>query len=156
MSGQEQRLEISVQDAQKPSEGGRRLVSIFNEMEKKQLDFLDEAGKSIIERVSTMLAVLFAITAFGNDFPPTYLNGNVVAKMLVVGTLVSYLSAMGAGLWGIHPRSYRHYLYNVSRLGNELERITKQKMLWLRIAGVLFSLGTVSLSALIISIIWPI
>ena len=94
------------------------------------------------------------MTAFGSNFPPAYLKGNLPAKVLVMITLILYLAAMGAGMWAIKPRYYRHYTYNVSRLGKELEKITKHKMFWLRVAGILFVLGSVALAVLIVSIIW--
>jgi hypothetical protein len=78
----------------------------------------------------------------------------VSTKVLVVVTLVLYLGAMAAGVLAIQPRSYRRYLYNVTRLGEELEKITKYKMRWLRIAGVLFTLGSLALAAPIVIIIW--
>jgi hypothetical protein len=146
--------QIPIYDSQEPSEEGKQLVTLFNEMESKQLDFLDESGKSIIERIATFLAVLFGVTAFGSNFPPAYLKGNLPAKALVIITLILYLAAMGAGIWAIQPRYYRHYTYNVSRLGKELEKITKHKMFWLRVAGILFALGSVALAVLIVSIIW--
>lgn len=152
MSEQQQ---IPIYDSQEPSEEGKQLVTLFNEMESKQLDFLDESGKSIIERIATFLAVLFGVTAFGSNFPPAYLKGNLPAKVLVIITLILYLAAMGAGIWAIQPRYYRHYTYNVSRLGKELEKITKHKMFWLRVAGILFGIGTVTLAVLIVSIILP-
>jgi hypothetical protein len=123
-------------------------------MESKQLDFLDASGKSIIERIATFLAVLFGVTAFGSNFPPAYLKGNLPAKALVIITLILYLTAMGGGMWAMQPRYYRHYTYNVSRLGKELEKITKHKKFRLRVAGILFALGSVALAALIVSIVW--
>ncbi len=158
MSSQQQQQQppIPVQDSQEPSEEGKQLVSLFTEMEHKQLDFLDESGKSIIERVSALLAVLFAVTAFSKTFPPAYLKGNMTAKVFVIVTLIFYFLALGAGMWGIQPRYYKRYTYNVSRLGRELEKITKHKMLWLRVAGVLFALGTATLAILIITIIWTV
>jgi hypothetical protein len=146
--------QIPIYDSQEPSEEGNRLVALFTEMENKQLDFLDESGKSIIERIATFLAVLFGVTAFGSNFPPAYLKSNLPAKVLVIVTLIFYLAAMGAGIWAIQPRYYKRYTYNVSRLGKELEKITKHKMFWLRVAGILFVLGSVALAALIILIIW--
>jgi hypothetical protein len=146
--------QIPIHDSQEPSEEGKQLVAIFNEMESKQLDFLDQSGKSIIERIATFLAVLFGVTAFGSNFPPAYLKGNLQAKVLVIITLILYLAAMGAGIWAIQPHNYRHYTYNVSRLGKELEKITKHKMFWIRVASILFALGSISLAVLIVSIIW--
>lgn len=153
MNNQEQ---ITIQDSQEPSEEGKRLVTLFTEMENKQLDFLDESGKSIVERIATFLAVLFGVTVLSNNFPPPYLKGNLSSKILVIVTLVFYLAAMAAGIWAIQPRYYRRYTYNVSALGRELEKITKHKMFWLRAAGILFTLGSVALAALIISIIWAV
>ena len=151
MSEQQQ---IPIYDSQEPSEEGKQLVTLFNEMESKQLDFLDESGKSIIERIATFLAVLFGVTAFGSNFPPAYLKGNLLAKELVIITLIFYLAAMGAAIWASQPRYYRHSTYNVSRLGKELEKITRHKMFWLWVAGILFALGSVALAVLIVSIIW--
>src|SRR5438876_3558 len=127
---------------QEPSEEDTRLIKLFDGMEDKQLDFLDESGKSIIERIATFLAVLFGVTALGNNFPPPYLKGNYTAKWLVIVTLVFYLLAMMAGVLAIQPRIYRRYTHNLSALGRELGRIRRYKMRWLRVAGVLFVLGS--------------
>ena len=148
--------QLTIHDSQEPSEEGKQLVAFFTEMEHKQLDFLDESGKSIIERTATFLAVLFGVTVLSNNFPPLYLKGNLPAKVLVLATLVVYLAAMAAGIWAIQPRSYRRYTYNVSALGRELEKITHHKLFWLRLAGILFALGSIALAALIVSIIWAV
>ena len=146
--------QIPMLPTERPTDEQKRLVTLFADMESKQLDFLDKSGKSLIERIATFLVVLFGVTAFGSNFPPAYLKGNLPAKVLVIITLILYLAAMGAGIWAIQPRYYRHYTYNVSRLGKELEKITKHKMFWLRVAGILFVLGSVALAVLIVSIIW--
>lgn len=150
----EQQQQVPIYDSQEPSEEGKRLVTIFADMESKQLDFLDESGKSIIERIATFLAILFAITAFGDKFPPPYLKDNLSAKWLVIITLVLYLAAMAAGIWAIQPRYYKYYQYNASKLREELDKITRHKMRWLRVAGILLALGSVALAALIVSLVW--
>ena len=61
--------QIPIQDTQEPSEESKQLVTLFTDMENKQLDFLDESGKSIIERIVTFLAVLFGVTALSSNFP---------------------------------------------------------------------------------------
>ena len=152
MNKQQQQIEI--QDSQQPSEEGKQVAEIFSEMRKKQLDFLDESGKSMIERIATFLAVLFAVTAFSNNFPPAYLKGIMPSKIMVIVTLVLYLLAMGAAILTIQPRLYDVPLYNVTRMGEELKKITNYKMRRLRVAGVLFALGSVALAVLIIFIIW--
>lgn len=146
--------QIEVQDSQELSEEGRQLAQIFSDMRSKQLDFLDESGKSLIERVATFLAVLFAITAFSNNFPPAYLKGNLPAKIMVVVTLVLYLGALGTAVLAIQPRLYDVPQYNVTRMGEKLKAIMLYKMRLLRVAGILFALGSLALAILIISIIW--
>jgi hypothetical protein len=146
--------QIPIQDAQEPSEESKQLITLFNEMESRQLEFLDESGKSLIERVATFLAILFGVSILSPTFPPSYLKGNMTAKGLVIGILACYLGAMAAGMWAIQPRPYRRYLYNVSRLKSELEKITKRKTTWLRVGGILFVLGSVALALLIIWIVW--
>ena len=151
MSEQEQNSIIEGQD---PSEESKQLVALFHDLESRQLDFLDDAAKSVVERVATFLAILFGVTAFGSTFPPPYLKDNTAAKALVIVTLVLYLIALGAGMWAIQPRYYRGYIYNVSQMKKELEKITKRKMFWLRFAGILFAVGSVALAALVVAIIW--
>ena len=151
MSEQDQ---APVIEGQEPSEESKQLVALFHDLESRQLDFLDEAAKSVVERVATFLAILFGVTAFGSTFPPPYLKDNTAAKTLVIVTLVLYLIALGAGMWAIQPRYYRGYIYNLSRMKKELEKITKRKMFWLRFAGILFAVGSVTLAALVVAIIW--
>ncbi len=57
---------IPIYDAQEPSEESKQLVALFHDLDSRQLDFLDAAAKSIIERVATFLAIVFGVTAFGS------------------------------------------------------------------------------------------
>jgi len=151
MSNQQEPVEI--QDTQELSEEGKQLVQIFTDMKSKQLEFLDESGKSMIERIATFLTILFAVTAFSNNFPPAYLKGNLPAKIMVITTLIMYLLAMTAALLAIQPRLYDIPRYNVTEMGKRLQNITTYKMRRLRLAGVLFALGSIALAILIVVII---
>ncbi|WP_201394685.1 hypothetical protein [Ktedonobacter sp. SOSP1-52] len=144
---------VDIQDAQELSEEGKQLVQIFTDMKSKQLEFLDESGKSMIERIATFLTILFAVTAFSNNFPPPYLKGNAPAKIMVILTLILYLLAMAAALLAIQPRMYDIPRYNVTEMGKQLQHITTYKMRCLRLAGVLFALGSIALALLIVVII---
>src|SRR5579864_17426 len=132
-----------------------RLKTVFAEIESKQLDFLDEAGKSVVERIATFLAILFAVTAFGGNFPPKYLVGNTWGKYLVIAILVCYLVAMGIGILAIQPRRYDLYRYNITQMSNEWKRMLTYKKRLVQWAGILFALGTIALAGLIVSIIIP-
>lgn len=153
---QQQHVPVDVQDSQKPSAESQQLIDLFTEMEQKQIDFLNESGKSLIERISTFLAILLGLSVLGNTFSPTYLKGDVLARILVIFILVCYFLAMLAAMWAIQPRFYRRYLHNISCLGRERDKITRHKMRWLRIAGVLFLVGSLALVFLIITIVWMI
>ena len=43
-------------DAHEPSEASKRVTAIFDDMESKQLDNLNDVGKSLIERIATFLS----------------------------------------------------------------------------------------------------
>src|SRR5258708_24555120 len=119
--------QIPVYDSQEPSEEGKQLVTLFNEMESKQLDFLDESGKSIIERVATFLAILFGVTAFGSNFPPAYLKNNPLNKYLIIVILLCYLVAMALGMLAIQPRSYTWHRYQAKEMAKTLQGIIAYK-----------------------------
>lgn len=148
--------QIEIQDSQESSEEGKQVAQIFSEMRSKQLDFLDESGKSLIERTATFLAILFAVTAFSNNFPPAYLKGNLPAKIMVAVTLIFYLGAMAAAILAIQPRLYDISRYSVTRMSEKLKEIMRYKMRRLRVAGILFALGSTALAILVISIIWSV
>lgn len=154
MSNQQQQPPVEIQDGQEPSAEDKLAVEIFSDARKNQLNFLDDSGKTMIERIATFLAVLFGITALSTSFPPAYLKGNLPAKVMVMVTLVLYLLAMATAMLVILPRTYNIPIHNVTRMNEELKRITAYKMRYLRVAGVLFALGSVALAILIVLIIW--
>ena len=49
--------QVPMLQAEPPSDEDKRLVALFSDIESKQLEFLDGAGKSIIERIATLLAL---------------------------------------------------------------------------------------------------
>ncbi len=49
-------------EAEAPSEADKHLVAIFADIEIKQLDFLDQAGKSIVERIVVSGQDLYSIS----------------------------------------------------------------------------------------------
>ncbi len=136
-----------------PTDQQKRVIALFADIESKQPDFLDQSAKSIIERVATFLAVLFGVTAFGSNFPPAYLKDNTTAKVFIIITLALYLAATASGMWAIQPRKYQLYENNLTGMREELDRLISRKVLWLRVAGILFALGSLALAGLIVAII---
>ncbi len=132
----------------------QRLKAAFADMEKNQLAFLDDAGKSVIERVATFLAILFGVTAFGSSFPPQYLKSNPSIKYLIIIILLCYLVAMALAIIAIQPRSYTWHRYQAKKMEEILKGIIAYKKRLVQLAGILFALGTVILAVLIVSLIW--
>ena len=142
-----------VVEGRPPTEEEKRLVALFAKIEEGQLDLLDGAGKRVIELTTALLGVLFAVTAFGGDFPPPYLAHNTAAKVLAILTLGFYLGAMAFAMWTLQPRNYRLYRHNLTRLRGELDRIIAHKSGTLKVAGILFWLGSLYLALLIVAVI---
>ena len=145
---------IPIIDSEQLTDQQKQLISQFNDIEKRRLDFLDEAGKSIIERTATFLAILFAVTAFGSNFPPKYLTVGSWEKYLVIAVLICYLLAMGMGMWAIQPHKYKLYRHNLIEMGKEMDRMVNHKSRWVQGAGILFALGSIALAGLVVFIIW--
>ena len=144
----------SERETQDQVEEKQRLKATFADMEKNQLAFLDEAGKSVIERVATFLAILFGVTAFGSSFPPAYLKSNPSNKYLIIVILLCYLVAMALGILAIRPRSYTWHRYQTKEMAETLKGIMAYKKRLVQWAGILFAIGTVLLAVLIVSFIW--
>lgn len=151
---QQQPGQVEVQSFQEPSTGSEKLIELFAEAEHKQVDFLNEFAKSLIERISTFLAILLGLSVLGNSFPQAYLRHNSIARFSILITLVCYLAAMATAIWAIQPRFRRRYIHNVTALEHEYERIIQHKMFWLRVSVVLFFGGSIALAAFIISLVW--
>src|SRR5437868_262091 len=114
MSDQQQGQQLpQIYDAQEPDEESKRLDAIFDDLEKKQPDTLDQAGKGLIERMATFLGVLFGVTVLSTNFPPAYLKGNMWAKGMVTLTLACFLGSLAAAMIGTLVRPYRRYTYNI-------------------------------------------
>ncbi len=138
-----------------PTSEQDRLVTFFDEVEKKQLEFLNEAGKRIIELSTTLLGLLFALSAFGDKFPPAYLDDNPPAQILISITLLLLLSSTGAGLKVIQPRRFTRRDGNLIReMQCEFNRALDLKYSWFRAGSWLFGLSCLSLAALILSIVF--
>ncbi|MBS1252941.1 MAG: hypothetical protein MAG451_01984 [Anaerolineales bacterium] len=137
-----------------PTDEQKRLVALFDELEKKQVEFLDQAGKRVVELCTALLGVFFGVLAFGDKFPPPYLDGSLPAQILTLGTLVFYIAAMLASLYAVQPREYRRYQHNLTEMRKELANIISFKSRWVKVAGMLFFLGTVWLALLIVAIVF--
>jgi hypothetical protein len=148
--------EANVIPAEKPDEQSELVNAIFDDLEKKQPDTLDNASKGLIERITTFLGVLFGVTVLSKDFPPTYLKGNTTAKVIIVLSLICFLCSIGTAILGMQVHRYRRYTNNITKTDEELKRMLMRKLVLLRVANILFALGAIALAALLIVIVWSV
>jgi hypothetical protein len=132
----------------------KRLNELFDEMDKKQLDFLDQAGKRIIELCTGLLGILFAVTAFGKDFPPPYLKDNILTQLLLTGVLVLLVGSLLCAVRTVQPRKYKFYEHNLTEMRAEWVKLFTHKSTWLTWANWLFFAGTLLLAVAIIVLIF--
>lgn len=144
---------VPVYEGKPPTDEQKRLDALFDEMKKGQLTFIDEAGKRIIELTTGLLGVLFAVTAFGNDFPPPYLEANPNTQWVVVLVLVVFVFALLFGVLTVQPRNYGYWEHNLTKMQEELEKIVNYKTFCMRAATWSFFAGTVLLAMLIASLV---
>jgi hypothetical protein len=135
------------------SEEHKRLIALFDQMKKNQLTFLDEAGKRIIELSTGLLGVLFAVTAFGNNFPPPYLQANPLSRWLVVGVLLVFVLSLLFGVLTVQPRDYPYNDRNLTSMRDRLTDIVDYKSRLMKIATWLFFAGSTLLAALIAAVV---
>jgi hypothetical protein len=141
--------DVPMQKGQPLSDADKRLIASFIEIDKNQLNFLDKSGKRMIELCTGLFGILFAVTAFGKDFPPPYLKDNTLTQILVVGVLVLLVSALLCAVLTVQPRKYKFYEHNLTEMRNEWVKVFNYKVTWFRISNWLFFVGTMLLAFLI-------
>ena len=133
----------------KPDDRHKQIVELFQEIEKEQIKYLDEAGKRIIELSTALIGVLFTVTALGNDFPPPYLRDNTLARLLGALVLLAYVLAILLAMRAVQPRDYKLYRENLTGMREELDKIIANKSGALRLAGITFWVGAALLAGLV-------
>ena len=129
-------------------DGDRRLLDLLDKLEADQMNFLDEAGKRVVELSTVMLGLLFAILALGDQFPPAWLVQQPLNQYLAVAALVLYLLALGAGVIAVQPRQYKGYRANLTRMRQEVERMIGHKRRWFVAGTWLLALASLCLAVL--------
>jgi hypothetical protein len=132
----------------------KRLLALLDRLEEGQIEFLDQAAKRIIELSSAMLAILFAVMAFGKDFPPSYLKADPVARGLALAALLIFVLALLAGVIAVQPQRYAPYRYDLADLRRAWEGMIDFKLRWFRVSSFLFFAGALALAALAAVIVW--
>ena len=144
----------STRDDLSRQEEHKQLTALFDEMKKNQLTFLDEAGKRIIELSTGLLGVLFAVIAFGDKFPPSYIAGKPLTQGLLIIVLSVFVTAILFGVLTVQPRKYDYNDRSLTDMREKLKDLLAYKSLRMKAATWLFFAGTVLLAVLISSVVW--
>jgi hypothetical protein len=140
--------------SREPDAGELALVKLWIDLEKGQLDILDQSNKRIIELVTGLQGLFLAIAAFGKDFPPAYLQQGL-APYLAVAAITLFILALLAAILGLQPRDYRKFEHNLSGMRAELDKIIHYKKRWYQTGVWLFAAGIVLLALLLVLLILP-
>jgi hypothetical protein len=139
---------ITIIEGRPLSDENKRLLALRDEIEKNQLEYLDQSAKRIVELVTLLLGVLFTIIAFGDKFPPAYLASQTT-KAVLLAVLTLYVVALLLGVVAMAPRKIKRYEHNVSEMRGELESLVSSKLIWFRASAIVFVLATLALAVLI-------
>lgn len=127
----------------------REIARLFQDLERGQVEVLDQAGKRVIDLTATLLGLFFAVVALGKTFPPPYLKSSPGARVLSILVLACYLLAMFLGMWTMQPRTYRLYRRNTSGMREEFDKLIAFKARRAQWAGLAFWLGSALLASLV-------
>ncbi len=137
--------EIPVVQGRPLSPEENRLVAVYETLKTNQLDFLDAAGKRMIELSTGLLGLLLAAAAFGPDFPPDYLANNRALIIIAALVLFFLVGALLAGVLTVQPRRYS-IPPDLGRMREALEAIRSTKAFWMRVATWSYFLGAAGLA----------
>jgi CDP-diglyceride synthetase len=141
--------DIPVYDGQALDPEDARLKTLFDEMKKNQLTFLDEAGKRIIELSTGLLGLIFGVIAFGKDFPPPYFKANPTSQGLATGVLIALVLAILFGVLTVQPRSYKYNKHNLTSMKDQYNNIFTYKSRCMIAAAWAFFIGALLLAVLV-------
>ncbi|NJK81667.1 MAG: hypothetical protein HC914_18010 [Chloroflexaceae bacterium] len=132
-------------------EKDRELREWFDDQAKRNLERLEEGAKTIIQLVTGLYGVLFAVLAL-SDQPP-YLQQPGV-QMWGTASLVTLFLALFAALVTVFPWRYEYQQDNLTKMHQVFRSMHRVKSWSLWIALVLFLIGTACLGIVIGIVLW--
>lgn len=131
----------------------RELREWFESQERGNIERLEAGAQTIIQLVTGLYGVLFAVLALSNQ--PAYLQNPIVQWAGTVGVCTFFGSLLAAMLVAI-PRRIVYQKDNLTEMQRVYGRLQGQKATLLRTAQVVFLIGTACLVTVILAILWNI
>jgi len=129
----------------------RALREWFSEQEKRNLDRLEDGAKTIVQLVTGLYGVLFAVLAISNQ--PVYLRRPAVQWLGTLGMLAFFVALLSA-LVTLFPWRATFQKDNLSEMGQVNEQVLRRKLLGLGTALGAFLVGVCLLAVMLVSILW--
>lgn len=123
----------------------------FDDQQRRSLDRMQDAAKTIIQLASGIYGVLFAVLAFDKD--RAYLQRLSVE----IGGTVSMLAlfvALVAAYFVVQPRAVSWQEDNLSEMRRVYRAVEQRKSRWLNAALIAFLVGTGALGVVILAVLW--
>lgn len=129
----------------------RELREWFESQERGNIERLEAGAQTIIQLVTGLYGVLFAVLALSNQ--PAYLQNPIVQWAGTVGVCTFFGSLLAAMLVAL-PRRITYQKDNLTEMQQVYSRLQGRKATLLRAAQIVFLIGTACLVAVILAILW--
>jgi hypothetical protein len=133
------------------TDADRKLREWFDEQERRNLDRLEEGAKTLIQLVTGLYGVLFAVLALKDD--PAYLQQATVL-WLGTGSLFAFFIALLAALGVVYPWRSTYQEDNLSAMRRAQNAMLLRKVWGLRLSLWAFVAGTGLLAGVILAVLW--
>jgi hypothetical protein len=138
------------------SAADERLIRRFQEVETQSIDRLTDGGKRLVEWGTAAIGIFFASLALLEN--PRVLDAfrSPEARIFGVASIISYLLAIACGFFVSIPMRYRISSKNLTRMEASFQKIFNGKYRLLFGGSLFFVMGSASLGALIILILFAV
>lgn len=129
----------------------RELREWFERQERGNIERLEAGAQTMIQLVTGLYGVLFAVLALSSQ--PAYLQRPVV-QWVGTGGMFAFFASLLAAMLVVLPRRTSYQQDNLTEMQQAYQHLLRRKAGLLRIAHLVFLLGTACLVAVILAILW--
>jgi hypothetical protein len=129
----------------------RELRAWFEEQERGNLERLEVGAQTLIQLITGLYGVLFAVLALSDQ--PAYLQRPLVQWAGTFGVCAFFGSLLAAMLIVI-PRRISYQQDNLTEMRQRHRSLLRRKATLLRLAQLVFLLGSACLVTVIVAILW--
>lgn len=133
------------------NDAARALRERFDELERHNLDRLEEGAKTIMQLVTGLYGVLFAVLALSDQ--PAYLKQPTVQGFGIAGVALFFIALLAA-LVVVYPWRTSYQEDNLSSMQRAHNGMRLRKVWGLRVALWAFVLGLGCLASIIMTVLW--